>query len=461
MPESELDSKARAFRTAFAAQERQARVGTGKVAALLVAGLMPFGSTLDLAVYPERFGFFLALRLSCAAVALVIWFLLTQPFGQRHHRLLGLLTAWLPAFFITWMIYDREGPVSPYYAGLNLIILAISLVVRWKALESLVAVGGVILMYLAACVLYGQAGELGGLFVSNVIFMLETGVIVVVGNHFFNRLRFHEFLSRYELDERTRELEETLRKLREAEAHLLQQEKMASLGVMSAGIIHEINNPLNFAATSLFALRKKAKHLPPDQQADYQAALAEIEEGVNRVKNIVSDLRLFTHPNAESPEDVDVAEALNTAARLLAGELGSAVHFERNLSPGLTVRANRNKLVHVLVNLLQNSLDALRRKSFDTQPPTIRVEGRAEDGRVLLTVWDNGPGIRPEDQPRVFDPFFTTKDVGEGMGLGLSICYRLMREFHGDIRLDSEPGRYCRFTLELPGTSAVSKPSPP
>jgi two-component system sensor histidine kinase PhcS len=348
------------------------------------------------------------------------------------------------------MIYDREGPSSPYYAGLNLIILAISLVVRWSARESLLVVVCMILMYVAACVIKGPPEALNGDWVANCIFMVETGVIVVVGNHFFNRLRYREFVSRYELNERKRELEEAIRKLHEAEAQLVQQEKMASLGVMSAGIIHEINNPLNFAATGLFTLRKKGKHLAADQQGDYQEVIADIEEGINRVKTIVSDLRLFTHPDSGSLDEVHLEEVVGSALRFLASELKDDIRLERTFPPGLTVHANKNKLIHVLTNLLQNSLDALRRKTFNGGQPTLRIEGRATPDRVLLTVHDNGPGIAPEARHKIFDPFFTTKDVGKGMGLGLSICYRLMQEFNGEIRVDSEPDRYCQFTLEFP-----------
>lgn len=443
-----------AFRAAFQAHELENRVSTGKVAALLVAVLMPFGATLDWAVYPERLAFFGWIRLGSSVLACGIWYLLTRPWGIRHHRGLGFATAWLPAICICWMIYDREGPASPYYAGLNLILLAISLVVRWNAVESAIAVGGVILFYLATCMLHGPWDKLDGRFAANCIFMVETGIIVVVGNHFFNRLRQRDFATRYELAQRKQELEAALTRLREAEAQLVQQEKMASLGVLSAGIIHEINNPLNFAATNLFALRKKVAALPAAEQAEIDEILDDIEDGLVRVKNIVSDLRLFTHPDSGDLESVDLEEAVQAALRYLSGETPDSVQLEVRVPPGLAVRANRNKLVHVLINLVENSLDALRRKSFQGETPRIRITAGTEKDRVRLEVWDNGPGIAPENQARVFDPFFTTKDVGEGMGLGLSICYRLMQECQGSIRVQSEPGRYCQFTLEFPTPSS-------
>jgi two-component system sensor histidine kinase PhcS len=455
-----FNSKDAAFRAAFEAHELQARVSTGKVAALLVAVLMPFGASLDFAVYAERTTFFLLLRACSALLAGVIWFLLTRPYGERHHRPLGFLTALMPAFFITWMIYDREGPASPYYAGLNLIILAISVVVRWNARESLLVVVCMILMYVAACVIKGPPEALNGDWLANCIFMVETGVIVVVGNHFFNRLRYREFVTRYELNERKQELEDAIRKLREAEAQLVHQEKMASLGVMSAGIIHEINNPLNFAATGLFTLRKKSRFVAPEQQGTYQELLTDIEEGINRVKTIVSDLRTFTHPDTDGLDDVEVGEAVTSTLRFLASELKENIHVEHTMTQGLTVQANKNKLIHVLTNLIQNAVDALRRKSFAPgETATIRIESGRGAGGVEVRVRDNGLGIAPEHLPKIFDPFFTTKEVGEGMGLGLSICYRLMTEFGGEIKVDTRPGQYCQFTLVFPNPNPQPAPA--
>ena len=115
------------------------------------------------------------------------------------------------------------------------------------------------------------------------------------------------------------------------------------------------------------------------------------------------------------------------------------------------VRANKNKLIHVFVNLVQNSIDALRQKSFaDGEKPTIWIEGRAENGSSFLVVRDNGSGISADHLNKIFDPFFTTKEVGEGMGLGLSICYRIVQESQGKISVRTEPGKFCEFTLEFP-----------
>jgi len=245
-------------------------------------------------------------------------------------------------------------------------------------------------------------------------------------------------------------LESTIEQLKETESQLVQTEKLASLGRMSAGIIHEINNPLNFATTGLFTLRGKAKLLKPEEQADYADILKDVEDGISRVKNIVSDLRMFTHPDTEQREQVEVAEVVASALRFVSNEWRDKVRVEQDLPEGQTVWANKNKLIHVCVNLLQNSLDALNRKTFNGDAPAISIHGCWQNGKSVLSIRDNGQGIKPEHLDKIFDPFFTTKDVGEGMGLGLSICYRIVQEYEGRIAVKSEPGKYCEFTLEFP-----------
>ena len=263
-----------------------------------------------------------------------------------------------------------------------------------------------------------------------------------------NLVESHQY--QRDLSKQNRVLESTIDQLKETEMQLVQTEKLASLGRMSAGIIHEINNPLNFATTGLYTLRNKGKFLTPDQQQEYAEVLKDVEEGILRVKTIVSDLRMFTHPNTEQRDQVEVSEVVNPALRFLSSELKDKVRIEQKLAADQTIWANKNKLIHVVTNLLQNSLDALRRKKFENEQPTIWIEGRVENGLSILSVRDNGPGIDAEHQDKIFDPFYTTKDVGEGMGLGLSICYRIVREFDGRIAVRTEPGKFCEFALEFP-----------
>jgi signal transduction histidine kinase len=258
-----------------------------------------------------------------------------------------------------------------------------------------------------------------------------------------------------ELGRQNQRLEETIEELKETESMLVQTEKLASLGRLSAGIIHEINNPLNFATTGLYTLRKKGKHLAPEQQEDYTEVLKDVEDGLGRVKTIVSDLRQFTHPELLALDDVEVAEVVRSAVRFVSHEFKDQVDIKVDLPDKQMLRANKNKLIQVLLNLLQNSMDAINKKTFEGERPSITVTSRTEAGRSFLVVHDNGPGIPPEVMDKIFDPFFTTKDVGEGMGLGLSISHRIVEDMGGRITVKSERGKYCEFTLEFPNEAPI------
>src|ERR1039458_1778568 len=441
-------TSSREIQKAFAEYDRQVILNNVIVGCLIGIILMPIGTILDFAVYRPQVLYFLKLRLFCSLLISIFWAIVITPFGRKHPRKLGVLLAMFPAFFISWMIYATEGASSPYYAGLNIVLLVVGIVVQWTFLESLIAVSMVMLMYLGACALHGNTSHIG--LANNLYFLVLTGIVVATGSYFNSQLRFREFAFRYELDKSRKALEASLQQLKENEMQLVQSEKLASLGRMSAGIIHEINNPLNFAITGLFTLRNKGQSLAPDQQEDYAEILTDVEEGVKRVKTIVSDLQMFTHPETESRDQVAVAEVVASALRFLSNEWKDKVQIDQQIAGHQTIWVNKNKLIHLVTNLLQNSLDALKTKSFRDEKPTIRIEGRIENGSSILSVRDNGPGIAPADVDKIFDPFFTTKDVGEGMGLGLSICYRIMKESGGRISVKTEPGKFCEFTLEFP-----------
>ena len=259
------------------------------------------------------------------------------------------------------------------------------------------------------------------------------------------------------LTKQNKALSEAIEQIKETEMQLVQSEKLSSLGRMSAGIIHEINNPLNFSMTGLFTLRNKGKKLAPEDKPEYDAVLNDIEEGLKRVRNIVSDLRTFTHPGGGTGEPVEAADATNAAIRFLGGEWKDSVDIIQEIPENQLLWANRNKLIHVLVNLIQNAIDALREKQFaEGEKPQIRIRGEMQDERSLIIIRDNGPGIDPKIMDKIFDPFFTTKEVGKGMGLGLSICYRIVQGYGGTITARSERGQYCEFTLNFPADAEAA-----
>ena len=458
MPDTTLIENSDKFRKAFREHERHLRIRTGRVACLLVFLLMPFGSILDYFVEPDKalVAEFFKLRLLCSLLISGVWLLHSSAFARERYPPVGLLIVLLPAFFITLMIRE-QGAGSSYYAGLNLILLAVSAVGHWSIIESFVSVGSVVALYVFFGLISSKPFTFGPFF-NNLYFLGLTGIIVVSGNYVFNLLRFREFALRHELDsekkkteQRNRELADAYQKLTEQESQIVQSQKMASVGQMSAGIIHEINNPLNFATTGLFTLRKKSKHLPAEQRAEYDDIVKDIEDGIGRVKNIVSDLRTFTHPNTDILDQVVVSDVVASALRFLSNEVKDKAIIEQKLPPGQAVLANKNKLIHLFVNLIQNSLDALRTKPFPNgEQPTIWIEGRAENGSNYLVVRDNGPGIPIDQVDKIYDPFFTTKAVGEGMGLGLSMCARIMKDSQGKISVRTEKGKFCEFTLEFP-----------
>lgn len=269
---------------------------------------------------------------------------------------------------------------------------------------------------------------------------LQARVKNLIETHYFHR----------KLSKQNLALKSAIEQIKETETQLVQSEKLASLGRLSAGIIHEINNPLNFSLTGIYTLRNKGKQLDLKDRVEYEAVLNDIEEGLKRVRNIVSDLRSFTHPGGGISEMVDVPEVVNAALRFLAGEWKDKVHIEQEIPANQIIWANRNQVIHVLVNLIQNSIDALADKKFGSgDKPTIRIEGRIEGDRSLITVRDNGSGIDSKIADKIFDPFFTTKEVGKGMGLGLSICYRIMQGYGGQISVKSESGKFTKFTLDF------------
>jgi C4-dicarboxylate-specific signal transduction histidine kinase len=252
-----------------------------------------------------------------------------------------------------------------------------------------------------------------------------------------------------ELARKNQILEALLEQLKETEGQLVHSEKLASLGRMSAGIIHEINNPLNFAKTALFTLQRMAESLAEVEKAEFLDVMRDIEGGINRINYIVSDLRAFARADVTELETVPVLKVIDSALRFLSHEWRDRVQIEKDFPEGQTIWANRNQATQVLVNLLQNALDTLKSKTFPDTGPTIWLRGVEADGASVITVRDNGEGIPPENLLKIFDPFFTTKDVGAGMGLGLSICYRLMQQHGGRIDVRSEPGQYSEFRLSF------------
>lgn len=259
-----------------------------------------------------------------------------------------------------------------------------------------------------------------------------------------------------ELQMQKQRLEAALEQIKETESLLVRNEKLASLGRLSAGLIHEINNPLNYAKQALFVLRDTSTKLPESERPDFNETLGDIENGVDRVARIISDLRGFSRNTSQISGNFNLAQAVETTLRFFSHAFKDGVDVKTELPPYLEALGDQNQIIQVLINLIQNALDAMSGKEYpEGVNPSLHLWTVEFDGMVALHVRDNGPGIPESISNNIFDPFFTTKDVGAGMGLGLSICHQIIAEHGGRILMESTPGEFCEFTLEFPISAAI------
>jgi signal transduction histidine kinase len=255
-----------------------------------------------------------------------------------------------------------------------------------------------------------------------------------------------------ELQAQNQMLESTLKQLQMAETQLIQNARLSALGSLSAGIMHEINNPVNFMLTAVHYL----KTVLPDGAADAQEAAGDIQGGLKRIRDIISDLKEFAYGGASAvKKECDPEKIVRTAKRLLAGELNADVRLEEEVQDQVIIFGSENQLVQLLVNVLQNALHATAKNKAAGKERVVRISVSADTTHSILSIWDNGTGIKEDHRARIFDPFFTTKDVGQGTGLGLSICHTIVKQHGGEIVVQTEWGRFTQFMIRIP--SAISK----
>jgi len=247
--------------------------------------------------------------------------------------------------------------------------------------------------------------------------------------------------------ERTKKLEDTIEKLQQAQKQLIQSEKMASLGIMAAGIAHEINNPLSFIQSNLTIIRDYVKNLRVKNQELHNEIIEAIDEsldGAKRIASIVKGLKGFARPDEGKPEVFDVNVLLEEVLRMIWNEVKYKAEVVKEFGNVPMVIAVRNQIAQVFVNLIVNAAQAIEKKG------KIILRTYPESGGVAIDVEDTGCGIPPENMKKIFDPFFTTKPVGKGTGLGLSITMGIIQNHGGDLRVESEVGKGTKFTVLLP-----------
>jgi signal transduction histidine kinase len=268
---------------------------------------------------------------------------------------------------------------------------------------------------------------------------------------------------------------ETISKLHETQSQLVSSEKMASLGVLTAGIAHEINNPVNFIYTGINSLKKDIDELTNtmnkiihevSERGDVELigtieqlkaevdideilaiipqTVADIKVGAERAADIIKGLRNFSRIDRDSMQLFDVHEGIDSSLLLLKNKFKNHIAVSKQYGQLPFVEGYPGKLNQALLNILSNSIDAIENEG------TITIRTWAKEERLFIQVEDSGKGIPPAIIDKIFDPFFTTKSVGKGVGLGLSITYGIIQEHNGKIEVKSDQNRGTVFTISLP-----------
>lgn len=281
--------------------------------------------------------------------------------------------------------------------------------------------------------------------------------------------------------ERTHALQESNDHLKLTQSQLVSAEKMASLGQLTAGIAHEINNPINFISSSipplkrdlndlrevLDAYRKAGREQPSmaaahaleerigieDTIREVEDILGAMEHGTVRTSEIVRGLRTFSRLDEDDMKEADINECLRSTVVVLGPQFRDGIRVEYDLHEMPPVECYPGKLNQLFMNLLNNAAHAVK-KHHGNNGGIVRIATRLRAGEVEVTIADNGVGMDEAVKARLFEPFFTTKGVGEGTGLGLSIAQGIIEKHHGRIRVESQPGIGTTFIISFPAAMA-------
>jgi len=285
------------------------------------------------------------------------------------------------------------------------------------------------------------------------------------------------------LKESNESLQRTLTHLKETQAQLVEAEKMASLGQLTAGVAHEINNPINFVTSNVAPLKRDIKivwdalqefesiglsDMPIDEKAkqiqtfkdemDLEYLRTEIDfllkgmhEGATRTAEIVKSLRIFSRVDEDALKYADINEGLESTLVILNSIVKDKIEVRKNYGDIPSIECYPGKLNQVFLNIISNGIYAINQK-FGEQSTggLLQIDTWCDDDQVYVVIEDNGIGMPDDVREKVFEPFFTTKDVGEGTGLGMSIAYNTIKKHQGEIQIESTLGIGTKFTITIP-----------
>ena len=242
------------------------------------------------------------------------------------------------------------------------------------------------------------------------------------------------------------ELKKTLQDLKETQAQLFQADKMASIGILTAGIAHEINNPLNFIMGAYEGIKsaydQSSKQVPDE---NIEVLLDALNTGIERATNIVKSLNEFSRDSKNNEEQCNIHTIMNNCLVMLNNSIKDNIKIEKEYSnEEIIIKGNVGQLHQVFLNVLSNAVHAIK-KTGD-----IKILTKIADHEAIISISDTGAGIASENLTKITDPFFTTKEPGKGTGLGLYITYNIVKDHKGSIKFNSEPEKGTTVIMKFP-----------
>jgi two-component system, NtrC family, sensor kinase len=277
-------------------------------------------------------------------------------------------------------------------------------------------------------------------------------------------------------------LNQALDNLKQAQSQLVESEKMASLGQLTAGIAHEINNPINFVTSNVMPLRRdvdmlldavrtieevglsdgtreekrqKIEEYKEELDFDYLKIeighlLKGIHEGASRTAEIVKGLRIFSRVDEDDLKRADINEGIESTLVIANNLLNNRIEIVKDFEKLPLIECYPGKLNQVFLNIISNAVHAINKRHGENPGGVVKIATRIQDESITVSIKDNGTGMDEKTRHKIFEPFFTTKEVGEGTGLGMSITYNTIKKHNGQIRIVSEVGEGTEFVLTLP-----------
>ena len=431
-------------------------VATG---AILAAILVPLFSLLDLVFKFHIFWTFFEIRIAVMLISIAVLFLTKTSFGRKYPYPLGGFLTVIVGGSIALMCYLDQGPVDPYYAGINLPLLGFGILLPLSLGEGIIIFTLVWISYFLPNLFRLQHAEIG-IFVNNNFFMISTILIALVSSQFHLYYRRKEWYTRHRLETAHRKIrnhaKELENKVKERTKKLLQTERLAVIGELAGGIAHDFNNILT---AILGASGILLSSLPKDDPM--RSEIESISRVGKRGARLVKQLLAFSRKQILLPKTLNINDVIQDVAKMLRRLIKEDIELGINLSPNLGyVEVDPVQIEQIILNLALNARDAMPEGGklvIKTENVTLD-EAYCRLGKValspgeyvMLAVSDTGVGMTEEIKAKIFEPFFTTKEKGEGTGLGLSSVYGIVKQSKGDIVVYSEEGKGTTFKIYFP-----------